>query len=119
VDSVTIAFGSRNSQARHAAFAEMLRVLAPGGLACILEFGSGRARIWRGVYRLYLDHLLPCLGKLVSGDEGAYAYLARTIRAFPDAETLEKELRDAGFAHTRFERIFSGIVFLHIAEKAK
>jgi len=119
VDSITMAFGIRNIQARHTAFAEMLRVLAPGGLACILEFASSRERIWGGVYNLYLNHLLPGLGKLLSGDDGAYAYLARTIRDFPDAVTLEQELRNAGFVRTRFERIFSGIVCLHVAEKAK
>jgi demethylmenaquinone methyltransferase/2-methoxy-6-polyprenyl-1,4-benzoquinol methylase len=56
---------------------------------------------------------------VISGDDGAYAYLARTIRDFPDAVTLERELRDAGFVRTRFERIFSGMVCLHVAEKAK
>jgi demethylmenaquinone methyltransferase/2-methoxy-6-polyprenyl-1,4-benzoquinol methylase len=119
VDSITMAFGIRNIRARHTVFAEMLRVLAPGGLACILEFGSCRERIWGGAYNLYLNHLLPALGKLISGDDGAYAYLARTIRDFPDAVTLEEELRNAGFARTRFERIFSGIVCLHVAEKAQ
>jgi demethylmenaquinone methyltransferase/2-methoxy-6-polyprenyl-1,4-benzoquinol methylase len=118
MDSITMAFGIRNIQARHAAFAEMLRVLAPGGLACILEFGSGRERIWGGLYNCYLNRLLPGLGKLVSGDDGAYAYLVRTIRDFPDAMALERELRSAGFVRTRFERIFSGIVCLHVAEKA-
>jgi len=119
VDSITIAFGIRNIQARHTVFAEMLRVLTPGGLACILEFGSSRERIWGGIYNLYLNYLLPCLGKLISGHDGAYAYLVRTVRDFPDAVTLEKELRSAGFACTRAERIFSGIVCLHVAEKAR
>ena len=118
VDSITMAFGIRNIRARGAAFAEMLRVLAPGGLACILEFGSGKERIWGGAYNLYLNYLLPGLGKMISGDDGAYAYLVRTIRDFPDAMTLEKELQSAGFTRTRFERIFSGIVCLHVAEKA-
>jgi len=119
VDCITMAFGIRNIQARHTAFAEMLRVLAPGGLTCILEFASGKERIWGGAYRLYLNRLLPGLGKLISGDDDAYAYLARTIRDFPDAATLEEELRSVGFVRTRFERFFSGIVCLHVAEKAK
>ena len=102
VDSITIAFGIRNIQARHTAFAEMLRVLAPGGLACILEFASGKERGRGGAYTLYLNRLLPRLAQLISGDGDAYAYLARTIRDFPDAVTLEQELRSAGFARTRF-----------------
>jgi len=119
VDCITMAFGIRNIQERSAAFAEMLRVLVPGGLACILEFGSSRDRIWGGMYNLYLTHLLPGLGNLISGDGGAYSYLAHTIRDFPDAVALEKELRSAGFVRTSFERIFSGIVCLHLAEKIK
>jgi demethylmenaquinone methyltransferase/2-methoxy-6-polyprenyl-1,4-benzoquinol methylase len=119
VDSVTMAFGIRNIQARRDVFAEMLRVLTPGGLACILEFASGKERIWGGLYELYLNRLLPGLGKLISGDGDAYVYLARSIRDFPDAVTLEKEFRDAGFVRTRFERFFSGIVCLYVAEKAK
>lgn len=117
VDSCTMAFGIRNIPDRHAAFAEMLRVLVPGGRACILEFGSSRERIWGGIYNLYLERLLPALGRLISGDNGAYAYLARTIRDFPAAGALASELLEAGFARARFERIFSGIVCLHTAEK--
>ena len=45
VDCVTMAFGIRNIKPRSEAFAEMLRVLTPGGRACILEFGSGSERI--------------------------------------------------------------------------
>jgi demethylmenaquinone methyltransferase/2-methoxy-6-polyprenyl-1,4-benzoquinol methylase len=119
VDGLITAFGIRNIRARETAFAEMLRVLAPGGAACILEFGSGRDRIWGGCYNLYLERLLPFFGRLLSGDAGAYAYLARSIRGFPDAPALAEELRRAGFARVGFERIFSGIVCLHVAEKTR
>ena len=54
VDCVTMAFGIRNITPRSEAFSEMLRVLVPGGRACILEFGSGRERIWGGLYNWYL-----------------------------------------------------------------
>ena len=104
VDCVTMAFGIRNIKPRSEAFAEMLRVLTPGGRACILEFGSGSERIWGGLYNFYLDRILPRIGKMVSRDPGAYEYLAETIRNFPTAPALEKEMTDAGFArasHTR------------------
>ena len=117
VDSLTMAFGIRNIRPREAAFAEMLRVLRPGGLACILEFASSQERIWGGVYNLYLERLLPVAGRFVSGDKGAYGYLAESIRAFPGAKELEEELLQAGFCAARHERVFAGIVCLHIAEK--
>ncbi len=117
VDCVTIAFGIRNILPRADACAEALRVLRPGGRFCILEFGTGHRRIWRGVYNFYLSSLLPRIGGLISGDSGAYVYLAETIKAFPPAEVLGQELLDAGFSEVYFRPMLSGIVYLHAARK--
>jgi demethylmenaquinone methyltransferase/2-methoxy-6-polyprenyl-1,4-benzoquinol methylase len=117
VDAVTIAFGIRNILPRQAAYAEMLRVLAPGGRLCILEFGSASRPIWKGVYNFYLDRLLPLAGRVISGDATAYRYLADTIRAFPSAEGLADELRAAGFTGVAHSPLSGGIVTIHVAEK--
>jgi len=118
VDSVTIAFGIRNILPRAKALKEMHRVLVPGGRACILEFGSGRDRIWGGLYNFYLNRILPGIGRLVSRDSGAYSYLARTIMAFPSARELRKEMEAAGFSKVRYDKLTSGIVCLHVGEKS-
>jgi len=96
-EAAGIAFGIRNIRPRQQAYAELLRVLKPGGRLCILEFGSGRRRILGGAYNFYLERLLPAVGKVFSRDDGAYQYLADTIREFPDEATLADELRAAGF----------------------
>lgn len=117
VDCVTLAFGIRNIPARDLAYAEILRVLAPGGRLCILEFGSAQNRIWKGLYNFYLHTVLPLAGRCISKDPEAYAYLARTIQAFPPARLLAGELAAAGFASVGYIPLQSGIVYLHIAEK--
>jgi demethylmenaquinone methyltransferase/2-methoxy-6-polyprenyl-1,4-benzoquinol methylase len=117
-DCLTMAFGIRNILPRQAAYAEMLRALKPGGLACILEFGSGRERIWGGLYNFYLNAVLPRVGRVISGDGAAYGYLAESIRAFPTARELETELLEAGFARAWHQKLTSGVVCLHVAEKA-
>ena len=114
---ITMAFGIRNITPRDAAFKEMLRALKPGGRACILEFGSGRERIWGGLYNAYLNRLLPLVGRAISRD-GAYGYLAESIRAFPTAEELAEEMRAAGFSRVWYKKLTSGIVCLHVGEKA-
>lgn len=119
VDSVTIAFGIRNILPRAEALAEMRRVLVPGGRVCILEFGSGRERIWGGLYNFYLNRILPIVGRLVSRDRAAYSYLARTIREFPSAWQLAQEMRDAGFVRVRYTKLTSGIVCLHVGERGQ
>jgi demethylmenaquinone methyltransferase/2-methoxy-6-polyprenyl-1,4-benzoquinol methylase len=62
--------------------------------------------------------LFRSIGRLVSRDEGAYRYLADTIRAFPDERALARELLEAGFAKVYHLPMLSGIVFLHVAGKA-
>lgn len=117
VDCVTIAFGIRNILPRQAAYAEIRRILTPGGRLCILEFGSGRQKIWAGIYNLYLRRILPLIGRLVSRDRAAYTYLAETIAHFPEAEELKKELLDSGFDWVTARPLTSGIVWLHVAQK--
>lgn len=118
MDAVTVAFGLRNIRPREEAYAEVLRVLVPGGKFCVLEFGSVRDRILFGLYNAYLAHILPFIGKLVSRDKGAYQYLADTIAAYPAASELAGEMRRAGFVEVRYRFFTAGIVCLHIGEKA-
>lgn len=118
MDAATIAFGIRNIRPRMAAHREVLRVLKPGGRFCILEFGTGRRKVWGGLYNFYLDKVLPGVGRLFSGDHSAYRYLAETIREFPDERQLSRELMDAGYARVFHVAMLSGIVYLHVAEKA-
>lgn len=118
MDAATIAFGIRNIRPRMAAHKEVLRCLKPGGRFCILEFGTGRRKVWGGLYNFYLDKVLPGVGKVFSGDHAAYRYLAETIREFPDERQLSRELMDAGYARVFHVAMLSGIVYLHVAEKA-
>lgn len=119
VDCITMAFGIRNILPRDTAFAEMLRVLRPGGRACILEFGSGKQKVWNGLYNMYLNRVLPKLGTCLSGDSKAYSYLTETICNFPKAEDVEEEMRAAGFTCAWHIPLTSGIVCIHVGEKAR
>ena len=118
VAGATIAFGIRNIRPRPAALAELARVIRPGGRLLVLEFGTGKRRMWGGLYNFYLRRVLPKIGKLISGDDEAYRYLAETIREFPDEATLADEMRQAGFADVGYRAMTGGIVFLHAGVKA-
>ncbi|MGE4193940.1 MAG: ubiquinone/menaquinone biosynthesis methyltransferase [Pseudodesulfovibrio sp.] len=117
MSAATIAFGIRNILPREEAYAEFMRVLEPGARLCILEFGTGSKRVWKGLYNFYLDKLLPFIGDRISGDPGAYRYLAETIKSFPDERALGEELLKAGFERVYNVPMMSGIVYLHVAEK--
>jgi len=117
VDCASIAFGIRNILPRNQAYAEILRVLKPGGTLCILEFGTGKRKVWKGIYNFYLSRVLPLVGKIVSKDAFAYRYLAETICSFPGPNELAREIVQTGFSRAFFYPLSSGIVYIHVAQK--
>ena len=116
-DAVTVAFGVRNLQDMNRGFREMLRVLKPGGKLVVLEFSRPTAPILSGLYRFYLARVLPRIGDGVSGNDGPYRYLARTIADFPAAAELAGSIREAGFAACEWATMSGGVVAAHTAVK--
>jgi demethylmenaquinone methyltransferase/2-methoxy-6-polyprenyl-1,4-benzoquinol methylase len=82
-DAVTISFGIRNVTDVEKALSEIYRVLKPGGRLLVLEFSLPQNQLLRRAYLVYLRHILPRMGALVSGDPHAYQYLSETIEIFP------------------------------------
>ena len=117
VDAATIAFGIRNIKPREAAYKELKRVLAPGGRLLVLEFGTARRPIMKGLYNFYLSRVLPAVGGLVSGQREAYSYLAKTIGEFPAAGELVREIESSGFNNAGYRALSFGIVNIHYATK--
>jgi demethylmenaquinone methyltransferase/2-methoxy-6-polyprenyl-1,4-benzoquinol methylase len=116
-DAVTVAFGVRNLHDMNRGFREMLRVLRPGGKLVVLEFSQPTAPVLSGLYRFYLGRVLPRIGDGVSGNDGPYRYLARTIGDFPAAAELAGRIREAGFAACEWSTMTGGVVAAHTAVK--
>lgn len=116
-DVATVAFGVRNLPERERNFAEVLRVLKPGGRYVILEFSRPPFAPWRSVYHLYLNHAIPAIGGVLTGDRSGFVYLNDSIRQFPAQPELAAELRSAGFSAISWSDLTGGIVALHTAIK--
>lgn len=116
-DVVTVAFGVRNLPDREANFAEVLRVLKPGGRYVILEFSRPVLAPWRWAYHLYLRSVIPAIGGMLTHDRASFVYLNDSIRSFPQQDVLAAELRHAGFSAISWEDRTGGIVAIHTAVK--
>lgn len=116
-DAATVAFGIRNVQRPEVACAEMARALRRGGRLAILEFGVPRIPGLSRLYLWYFTHLLPLVGRLVSGHTAAYSYLPASVGTFPPPSEFMKILRQAGFDDVRADPLTFGIVYLYTARK--
>ena len=117
VDAVTVAFGIRNVERPEEAFADVFRVLRPGGRFAILEFGVPRLPGVRQAYLAYFRHVLPRIGSLVSGHNSAYAYLPASVGSFPEPAQVMASLAATGFSHVKADSLSLGIVYLYSALK--
>lgn len=118
-DAATMAFGIRNVADVPQALREIYRVIRPGGRALILEFSMPQNPLMRAVYLTYFRHILPAIGKLVSGDGEAYRYLNSSVEQFPYGEPFCALMKSAGFESVRALPLSFGIATLYIGERAQ
>ncbi len=116
-DLVACSFGFRNLANYKRGLLEIFRVLKPGGVAAILEFGEPPGKISGSLYRFYFRRVLPRLGGLISGNGAAYTYLPNSVARFPSPEVLQAQFERAGYVDVSFVRWTGGIVTLHSAQK--
>lgn len=117
-DGVTIGFALRNIPNLPRLFQECHRVLKPGGRLVCLELGWGEEGRVGSIYRLYLFHLVPALGRWLSGDGDAYRYLPRSLLPFLRPTQLARLVAQAGFPGVSCRPLSGGAVVLLTAEKS-
>lgn len=115
-DATAIAFGIRNIPEKARALREMARVVAPGGQVMVLEFNFPRTPLFRPLYYVYLNMLLPLLARFLSPNPDAYAYLADSIMNFPSPEVFKTMMEQAGLVNVEVYRLTLGITCLYVGK---
>jgi len=90
-------------------------VLKHGGHFLCLEFTPEITPSLQPLYDFYSFQVLPRLGRIVTGDREAYAYLADSIRRFPRQSELAEMIERAGLDQVRYRNLTGGVAALHSA----
>ena len=116
-DVAGIAFGIRNIPNKIRALREMMRVVVSGGQVMVLEMTFPRNRLFKGIYRLYMNRMLPQLARAFSPNPAAYYYLADSMMNFQTPEGFAKLMEEAGLTKVEKHSLTLGINHLFIGIK--
>jgi demethylmenaquinone methyltransferase/2-methoxy-6-polyprenyl-1,4-benzoquinol methylase len=111
-DAATAGFGVRNYSDLHQGFAEMRRVVRPGGRVVVLEMTTPQRPPLSWFFRAWFDRVVPILGRF-AGDPDAYTYLPSSVRRFPGPHDLAAELASTGLVDVRWVLTAGGIIAIH------
>jgi demethylmenaquinone methyltransferase/2-methoxy-6-polyprenyl-1,4-benzoquinol methylase len=108
VDGVTCGFALRNFTDLRATFAEMARVVRPGGRIALLEVATPPNPLLRFGHGIYFGQVVPRIGAALS-DGDAYRYLPRSVAYLPEPDEMLAMLGELGFTHVRRTLLSVGI----------
>ena len=108
-DAAFIAFGIRNFEDKKKGLKELHRVLKPNGHLLILELSVPQNKILLSLYKLYFLHILPFIGKKISGDNKAYTYLPQSVMNFPKPKDFLQTMEECGFKDVRQKALTFGL----------
>jgi demethylmenaquinone methyltransferase/2-methoxy-6-polyprenyl-1,4-benzoquinol methylase len=115
-DCIVNGFMLRNVADLPATFAELRRVLKPGGRLVCLDLTPPRGSM-KYFFNYYIALWVPLLGTVVGRDYAAYRYLFQSLSIHPDADQIAAMMRDAGLGEVRYELSGFNTVAIHYGVK--
>jgi len=116
-EGATCGFALRNVVSLGDLFAELARVVRPGGAISLLDASRPDNRILRAGHAIYFEKVVPVIGGALS-DRTAYRYLPRSMAYLPPTAEMVAMLRRVGFPSIRRLQLSGGITQLFVGTRA-
>lgn len=116
VDGATCGFALRNFVDLQMVFAELARIVRPGGRIALLDASEPDNALMRFGHGIYFGKVVPFVGGLLSNKE-AYGYLPRSLAYLPPRDELLSGLRSVGFSNVVHEQLTLGAAQLLTATR--
>jgi len=103
-DFLSMGYALRHVADLAAAFAEFMRVLAPGGRLCLLEITPPDGRWSRSLLRIYMRTVVPLMARCMAAHRDMpelMRYYWDTIETCVDPGAIVDALRETGFVDVR------------------
>ncbi|MDQ7096041.1 demethylmenaquinone methyltransferase [Desulfosporosinus sp. PR] len=109
-DGVTVGWGLRNLPDLRRGIQEMTRVVKPGGKVVSLDMAKPSLPVFKQVYWLYFEKLVPLMGQIWAKKASAYQYLHDSAVEFPSQQELARIFSECGLLETKFLNLAGGVV---------
>ena len=116
-NAVTSGYLMRNVGDIGKAFSEQYRVLKVGGKVVCLDTTPPGSNIFKPFIKIYLKWIIPLVGKLLTGNKSAYAYLTESTVNFKSSEEIKEIMIECGFKDVEIKKFMFGTIAVHSAEK--
>jgi demethylmenaquinone methyltransferase/2-methoxy-6-polyprenyl-1,4-benzoquinol methylase len=116
LDGAVCGFALRNLVDLPRFFAELHRVVRPGGRIALLDVATPPNVVLRAGHAVYFGRVVPLIGGLLS-DPAAYRYLPKSVAYLPSPDALVTELAGAGFSSVGRRLLSGGITQLLTATR--
>ncbi len=120
-DCIGISFAFRNLTYKNPLIkehlSEIVRVLNPGGRLVIVESSQPESKLIRTLDHFYFRFFVARVGNWVSGNQGAYHYLAESASRYFTPSELKELLTKSGFKTVTYRPLFFGAAGITQATK--